>query len=155
MNLNDAPPRSSRSLFAGVAGLGRTTDKARAFLAGTLGDYHYGAPCPHDSALFHVLHADPNEYAAAVGRLQTDDAIEAWVHETILSKLDPMLIAQWNEQLLKCGPDYSPPLMPEGNPLKNLSMEQFLGFRNAIAPHRTDVRTVVELLDIEDGHAVA
>src|SRR5215469_13461561 len=153
MNLTTTTPRSSRSLFAGVAGLGRTTDKARAFLNGTLGEYHYGANCPHDSAVFYALGIDGANYADNVQRLGDDLAVESWVRETYLNKLDPNAISHWNEQLLKCGPDYSPTMMPDGNPLKNLTMEQFLGFRNAIAPHRTDVRTVVDLLDIEDGHA--
>src|SRR5579862_9474662 len=155
MNLETTVPRSPRSLFAGVAGLGRTTDKARAFLAGTLGEYHYGQHCPHDSAVFHALGIDASHYATMVGRLGDDAAIEAWVRETYLTKLDAAIISQWNEQLLKCGPDYSPSMMPDGNPLKGLTMEAYLGFRDAIAPHRTDVRTVVDLLDIEDGHATA
>ena len=152
MDLTTTAPRSSRQLFAGVAGLGRTTDKARAFLNGTLGEYHYGYDCPHDWAVFDALGIDGAKYATMVARLQHDCEIEAWVHDAYLNKLEPHYIARWNEELLKCGPDFSPGLMPEGNPLKTLSFEQFLGFRDAIAPERTDVRTVVGLLDIEDGH---
>lgn len=152
MDLTKHAPRSSRSLFAGVVGLGRTTDKARAFLNGTLGDYHYGYDCPHDWAVFDALGIDGAKYATMVERLREDDAISTWVLETYVSKLSPERIAQWNDELLRCGPEFAPSLMPDGNPLKHLTHEHFLGFRNAIAPGRTDVRTVVELLDIEDGH---
>lgn len=152
MDLTKQPPRSSRSLFAGVVGLGRTTDKARAFLNETLGDYHYGYDCPHDWAVFDVLGIDGAKYATMVDRLGEDCAIEAWVHDTYLTKIASERIEQWNDQLLRCGPDFAAPLIPEGNPLKTLTNEQFDGFRNAVAPARTDVRTVVDLLDIEDGH---
>jgi hypothetical protein len=152
MDLTTHAPRSSRSLFAGVVGLGRTTDKARAFLNGTLGDYYYGYDCPHDWAVFDVLGIDGAKYATMVARLGDDAAIEAWVQETYLHTIGPERISQWNDEFLRCGPDYAPTLIPDGNPLKGLTNDIFAGFLTAIAPERTDVRTVVGLLDIEDGH---
>lgn len=153
MDLRQQPPRSSRDLFAGAVGLGRTTDKARAFLNDTLGEYFYGYECPHDWAVFHVLGIDGAKYATMVQRLGDDRTLEAWVRTTYLDKLSPEIVAAWNEQLLKCGPGYAPPLIPEGNPLKHLTDEQFAGFRNTVAPGRTDIRAVVDLLDLEEGRA--
>ena len=155
MNLTTHAPRSPRELFAGVVGLGRTTDKARAFLDDTLGEFYYGYECPHDWAVFHVLGIDGAKYATMVQRMGDDAAVEAWVRETYLAKLEPSAIARWNDEFPRCGPDFSMATLPDGNPLKHLSLEQFLGFREKIAPGREDVRTLVDLLDIEDGREAA
>ena len=51
--LHQAVPASPNELMAGLVSLARATDKARAFNAGTLGDYDYD--CPHDKPLFEFL----------------------------------------------------------------------------------------------------
>ena len=60
MDLTKEYPRSVKDKFAGVVMLGRTTDKGRAFAAGTAGEYHYN--CPMDKAVFGFLGIDHEAY---------------------------------------------------------------------------------------------
>jgi len=153
MNLTKRPPRSAREHFAGVVGLGRTTDKARAFLAGTLGDYHFGADCPHDRAVFHVLAIDREQFLAQV--VQADDAaLETWLHERYISKLPPATVDEWNTSFLKIGPGFVMIMLPPDHPLHTLTDEAYEPYRARIAPDRPDIRTFVDLLDFEDGRIV-
>ncbi len=47
MDLTTQHPRSANEMMAGLVSLARMTDKARASIDGTLGDYHFD--CPHDA----------------------------------------------------------------------------------------------------------
>jgi hypothetical protein len=49
-NLKKEAPRSPRVRVGGYAILGRTIDKGRAMVAGSIGDYHFN--CPLDNMLF-------------------------------------------------------------------------------------------------------
>ena len=113
MNLTTQPPRSPRQLYAGVVGLGRTTDKARAFLAGTLGDYHFGKDCPHDRAVFHALKIDCALYLLEVAKLD-DAALEAWAHDTYIAKLPAATLEEWNTSFLRIGPGFVMTMLPSG-----------------------------------------
>ena len=62
---------------AGLVILPRTTDKAKAFHEGTLGEYHYG--CPLDQALFRFLGTTKEAFAKKVQTLQTDEKIAEWI----------------------------------------------------------------------------
>ena len=59
MDLTKHYPRSVREPFAGVVQIGRTIDKARAHVAGTVGEYHYN--CPMDRAVFAFLGVEDAE----------------------------------------------------------------------------------------------
>jgi hypothetical protein len=153
MNLTAQPPRSPRRLFAGVVGLARTTDKARAFLAGTLGDYHFGKDCPHDRAVFHALAIDCERYLTQVDKLN-DTALEAWVRDAHIAKLPAATIEEWNVSFLRIGPGFVMTMLPSDHPLHALTDEAFEPFRARIAPQRPDIRTFVDLLDFEDGRTI-
>ena len=152
MNLLETVPRSPRSLFAGVAGLGRTTDKARAFNAQSLGDYHYG-DCPHDSAVLGFLRIDPREYADKVAELKTDERIEAYVRDRIAG-LSTQTLALFNEHFFAIGPGATMPELPDGHPLRAIDPKTFQEYRQRIALGRPDIVTFVDLLDYEDGREV-
>lgn len=152
MDLTEHPPRSPRALLAGAAGLARTTDKARAFLNGTLGEFHYGYECPHDSAVFHALGIDGAKFTTMVERLKTDDAVASWLHETYLSRLPDGALEQWNAAFVNHGIG-TPPLvmLPLEHPLRSIGSDTFMNYRDRIAPSRTDITRFVDLLDLEDG----
>jgi hypothetical protein len=79
MDLTKQFPRSPYDMNAGVVMLPRTTDKCRAFLAGTLGEYHYN--CPLDSRLFDFLGMNADEFAKKVKELKTDEKIAKWLNK--------------------------------------------------------------------------
>lgn len=154
MDLTTHAPRSPRQLLAGAAGLARTTDKARAFLAGTLGEFHYGYECPHDWAVFDALGIDGAKFTVMVERLKTDERIAQWVHDAYLSKLRPDALARWNADFTSLAAGGGLRQLPEDHPLHFLAPDTFAAFRARIAPSRPDICRFVDLLDVEDGRNV-
>jgi hypothetical protein len=110
-------------------------DKARAKSAGTLGEYIY--PCPLDQALLEFLKLDADAVLDVATR-NTDDEVLRWVqqHAVPHSAND---IAAWNQTFFG------------RKPTDEKKLQYFLETRNRIAPHRTDVTTWVDLLDLEEG----
>lgn len=139
MDLTKNFPRSPKQKMAGIVMLPRTIDKARAFNAGTLGEYYYD--CPLDKEVFNFLGADEAEFAKKAGELN-DAQLEEWVRATFLTKKTPAEITQFNEEFLADAP------APNSE-----SEERFLKTRNRLDPSRTDVVTWPDLLDLEEGRS--
>jgi hypothetical protein len=135
LDLNTIYPRSPKQLLGGYAHLARMIDKARAKAAGTLGEYVY--PCPLDKALLEFLGLGADAvFEIATGG--TDDEVVRWVQEraTPNSAKD---IAVWNQAFFA------------RKPTDENKLQYFLEIRNRVAPHRTDVTTWVDLLDLEEA----
>jgi hypothetical protein len=154
MDLLKQPPRSTRETLAGAAGLARTTDKARAFLNGTLGEFHYGYDCPHDWAVFDALGIDGAKFTVMVERLDTDDAIAHWVKKTFLARLPDGVVDSWNADWLALRKGGALKHVTRDHPLHYLEPQTFEAFRARIAPDRPDIVRFVDLLDYEDGRPV-
>jgi hypothetical protein len=137
MDLTKQYPRSPNELMAGLVSLARTTDKARAFNAGTLGEYRYD--CPLDKEVFEFLGIDHDEFAKQAGKL-VDVQLEEWVRSTFASNKSPAEIAKFNAEFLADAPAPS-----------SESEKRFLAARERINPSRTDVVTWPALLDLEEG----
>jgi hypothetical protein len=135
MDLTTGVPRSPKHLLGGYAHLARMIDKAQAKAAGTLGEYIY--PCPLDTALLEFLGLDADAVFEIATR-GTDDEVVRWVQEraTPNSAKD---IAAWNQAFFA------------RKPTDENKLRHFLEIRNRVAPHRTDVTTWVDLLDLEEG----
>jgi hypothetical protein len=141
MDLTKTYPRSVHERVAGVVQLGRTIDKARASVAGTIGEYHYN--CPMDQAVFRFLGIDDPEAFARLATQTTDAALEEQIERRYVSKKSPAEIERWNQEWLEHRPD------PGSD-----SERYFLDVRGRIAPGRPDVRTWADLLDLEEGRSV-
>lgn len=76
MDLTNEFPRSPYDMLAGMVMLPRTLDKCKAFIADTLGEYHYG--CPLDQGLFDFLGISKDDFAEKVKELETDEKIAEW-----------------------------------------------------------------------------
>jgi len=139
MDLTKDYPRSVRDKFAGIVQLGRATDKGRAKLAGTIGEYHYN--CPMDKAVFEFLGIDHEAYLAKIG--SGDDAVvEAYAREFTSKKMQAEL-DEWSENFL----NYAPEPGSDGE-------KYFLELRGQVAPDRTDVVTWADLLDLDEKRHV-
>lgn len=145
MDLRSAVPRSPRVTLAGAAGLARTTDKARAFLAGTLGEFHYGDECPHDSAVFIGLGIDRAAFTDAVRQLDDDEAIAAWLRARYPASFESPFLDRWNSAFLRIGPNYTMEMLPAGHPLHEIDRAVYEQYRMRIAPEQRDDMTFVEL----------
>ncbi len=135
LDLNNVFPRSPKNRLGPYAHLARMVDKARAKAAGTLGEYIY--PCPLDRVLLDFLTIS-DEALLAVAKDRTDEDVLRWIYEHAKAR-GPQEIREWNEAFL------------DRTPKDDDSRRRFLEIRNRVAPHRTDVTTWVDLLDLEEG----
>jgi hypothetical protein len=140
MDLTKEYPRSVRERFAGVVMLGRTTDKAKAQAAGTVGEYNYN--CPMDKAIFGFLGIDGDEYLKRVKAASSETEIEDYARQFVAKKTQAEIDA-FNEKFL----EHSPEPGSGGE-------EYFLELRSQVAPDRTDVTTWADLLDLDEKRRV-
>jgi hypothetical protein len=75
-DLTKEAPRSPRNHLAGYALMARMTDKGRASIEGTAGEYHYA--CPLDRMLFEFKGVTADEVKKLLGSGATDDQVIAW-----------------------------------------------------------------------------
>ena len=70
MDLTQQPPRRPSNIgMAGIAGLARTTDKARAHEAELLGEYLYGESSGFDGRVLNLLGIGADDFAEAAASL--------------------------------------------------------------------------------------
>lgn len=79
MDLTTKIPRSPNEKLLGVPMLPRTIDKARASLAGTLGEYLYGEKSSFDRALLSFLGVSADEFLEGVRVSPDDESMSRWV----------------------------------------------------------------------------
>ena len=138
IDLSKGYPRSSTQTLGGYLHLARMIDKARAKAAGTLGEYIY--PCPLDRLLLDFLGVDAERFSSALA-VRSDGELVTWL-ATHGAPRSPGDIEAWNCAFLSRRPD------------TEAKQRSFLEQRNRVAPHRTDVTTWVDLLDLEEGRPV-
>lgn len=134
-DLTTTYPRSPKQRLGTYPHLSRMIDKARAKTAGTLGEYIY--PCPLDRALLEFLGIN-DEAFLAVAKERTDQDVLRWVQEHAKAH-SPQDLQEWTQAFF------------DRKPKDEDSLRHFLETRNRVAPHRTDVVTWVDLLDLEEG----
>src|ERR1043165_1011499 len=99
-DLTQHPPRSVRVRIGGFAHLGRLLDKARAFIAGKNGPYHYN--CPLDRQVFEFTGIDHEKMLAEIKTGKSDTDMVAWVREN--TKRTRFEIFTWSNWLDQYGP---------------------------------------------------
>jgi hypothetical protein len=140
MDLTKNYPRSVYTKIAGVVMLARTTDKAKAQNAGTIGEYHYN--CPMDQAVFGFLGIDQQKFLETVRNAKSDADIEAYVKPFVAKKSSAEIDA-WNAGFVQSAPAAG-----------SDSEKSFLELRNQVAPDRTDVTVWADLLDLDEKRSV-
>lgn len=89
-------PRSPRETLAGYVIAGRTLDKCRAAIAGTLGEYHFD--CPLDRQFLDYAEISGDAFKEFVATGATDAEVAEWI--TANAKQRPRTeIIQWNNDL--------------------------------------------------------
>lgn len=136
IDLTNSYPRGPRERLAGVSMLARTIDKARAQLAGTLGEYVYD--CPMDRQLFATLGIANDEFLEVVSRSPDDIAVVAWLRGRDAIPEGEALDAH-NESIEHWAPKSAE------------SQARFERQREVLAPGRADITTWTDLLDVEEG----
>ena len=133
-DLTQRPPRSPRVRLGGYAILPRMLDKGRATIAGKNGEFRFN--CPLDQQFLEFAGIDAEAVKALLAQGQGDGEILAWVQKT--SKRTPLEIAAWSEAQERRVPT-------------DVETRKFLQeYHEKLAPHRKDVATWFDILDIDD-----
>ena len=109
-DLTKQAPYSPRHRFGDFAIIGRTIDKCRASMAGTLGDDHYD--CPLDNQLFGFKGINGDEFKAAVTSAKNYEDVAAWLQSAGKAKTSEE-IKEWSDKVdatkLKDVPSFQTP----------------------------------------------
>ncbi|MEO7598431.1 MAG: DUF5069 domain-containing protein [Opitutus sp.] len=137
-DLTQRPPRSLRVRLGGYVMLPRILDKARASVAGLLGDYLYKGT-GMDRHFLSFTGIDHEALKAEVAGGAGDGDMLAWIQANAKHPRAPWEIAQWSEYHSKRGPDSD--------------TETWTDFGASVAKFsmtREDVVTWFDLLDLDD-----
>jgi hypothetical protein len=135
IDLTQRPPRSVRTRLGGYALLPRMLDKGRAEIAGKNGEYHFN--CPLDQRILAFLGLDAEALRAELATGKGDAAVFEWIQAHQSNRHTAAEIAAWSDAQDRRGPDAE-------------SQEFFDKYKRECGPHRTDIHTWAELLDLDD-----
>jgi hypothetical protein len=133
-DLTQHPPRSPRVQLGGFVHLPRLLDKARAFLAGNAGEYHYN--CPLDQHFLKFTGIGHEAMLAEIKKGGSDSEVLAWVRANT-TRL-PSEIAAWSLWMRTHAPGGA-----EGH-------EWFSEVIKSNASGRDDIFGFFDLLDLDD-----
>jgi hypothetical protein len=111
-------------------------DKGRAAIAGKNGEYKYA--CPLDERFLNFVGIDPAALKKQLASGKGDGEILAWIQKNAKHKREDSEIGIWSEYSERRGPSD-----PE-------SQKYFTELHEKAAPHREDVATWFDLLDVDD-----
>ena len=136
VDLTERPPRSARARdVAGICGVARMADKARAERAGKIGDYKYGDTSGQDVRILTFLGVSADDFQEAAVKNPNDIEIGEWVKENCDKSQNE--IDTFNQAMVNRGPDET-------------TRERFEARRQEVDPSRTDIKTWVALQDLDD-----
>ena len=138
MDLTQGPPRSPRDELGEIMFLPRTIDKMRAHLAGTLGEYK--AKVGYSERLFAFLDVTADEFEAVVAANADDAGVLAALMER--APRSAAEIEAFNEQARSYPQD-------EAARQRHRMLLEEAGYG-----HRTDITSMFDRLDLDDGRDV-
>lgn len=136
IDLTKRPPRSPRVRLGGYVILPRILDKCRATLAGTNGEFNFN--CPLDQHFMHFVEIDAEALKSEVATGKGDAEILEWINTQSKTKPSILDIQAWTAFQEQRAPG-------------DLETRKFFSEYHAkMAPHRTDIVTWFDLLDVDD-----
>ena len=136
VDLTVRPPRSARARdVAGICGVARMADKARAERAGKIGDYKYGDISGQDVRILTFLDVSAGDFQEAAVSNPNDIELGEWVQENCDKSQED--IDTYNNAMVNRGPD-------------DTTRERFEARRQEVDASRTDITTWVALQDLDD-----
>ncbi len=140
MDLTRDVPRSAYESLGGIVFLPRAIDKARAEVAGSLGEYY--SRTGYSATMFEFLGIDVDAFHEAIRAHETDAAMLGWV-EANMTQRSPEEIAAWNAQMMN-----RVPTTPEAEARYRKQLE------DTGQAHRTDLSRNFDRLDLDEGRDV-
>jgi len=104
-DLTKESPRSPRIRVGGYAILGRTIDKCRALVGGTIGEYHFD--CPLDNMLFGFKGVKGDDFKAQIENGASDQDMLEWLNRNGQKKT-PDEIRRWGDEVTAHNPYNDP-----------------------------------------------
>lgn len=104
-DLTKEAPRSPRVRINGYAIIGRTLDKGRALLAGTIGEYHFD--CPLDNFLFGFKEVKGEDVKKQLEAGAADQEVADWI-DAHGAKKTPQEIKAWSDAMEAARPYENP-----------------------------------------------
>jgi hypothetical protein len=138
LDLTQRPPRGPRVRLGGYVLLPRIIDKARASLAGKLGEYHFAGK-GMDRHFFSFTGLNHEALAQEIAKGAGDGELLAWVNTNATPPRQPWEIAAWS--------DYHEHRAPDSD------AETIQFFAEAVGKFtktREDIHTWFDLLDLDD-----
>lgn len=127
-------PRSPHETLGGYVHLPRMIDKARAKLAGKLGEYIWN--CPLDQRLMPFIRVTEPELFAAIRKARNDAEVLAWVQRR--ARRSPAEIKRWSEAMRARAP-------------RTQKQKEWFAKRCAqLGRNPGELRTYFDLLDAEE-----
>lgn len=137
LDLSREFPRSPFDAVAGYFWLPRLIDKARAFFAGTHGEYT-PYPCPADKRFLDLYGLDAEALGDVIRGGASDDEVAAWVQKHQVARTLEEVAEFVRAQAL-------PPADP--------GVAAYLAEQaKALAPERTDIDSFAKLICLEENH---
>ena len=137
-DLTQRPPRSPRVRLGGYVLLPRILDKARAALAGKLGEYHYAGQ-GMDRHFFNFVGLDHEAFKTEIAKGNGDWELLSWVNANAKTPRQPWEIAAWSEYHLRRTPDSDAETITD-----------FAAEVKKFNHLREDINTWFDLLDLDD-----
>ena len=136
VDLTVRPPRSARARdVAGICGVARMADKARADRAGKIGDYKFGDISGQDVRILTFLDVSADDFQEAAVSNPNDIELGEWIQENCSKSQEE--INAYNIAMVNRGPDET-------------TRERFEARRQEVDASRTDITTWVALQDLDD-----
>ena len=135
-DLTKRAPRSPRVRLGGYVILPRMLDKGRATVAEKHGEFHYN--CPLDQRFVEFAGIDPEAMKKQLATGKSDSEILAWIEATSRTKPTAPQIAAWSA------------LQEQRVPTDLESRQTFNDYHAKLAPHREDIATWFDVLDLDD-----
>jgi hypothetical protein len=136
IDLTKQAPRSPRVRLGGYVILPRMIDKCRALLDGKNGEYNYD--CPVDKRFFEFTGVDAQAFKGQVALGKGDGEILEWIKENAAQKRSVFEIEAWSTWQERRAPD---------NPNSRVFFNEL---QAKVAPHRTDLVSWFDLLEVDD-----
>lgn len=138
IDLTQRPPRSPRLRLGGFVLLPRILDKARASLAGKLGEYRFDGR-GMDRHFFNFVGVDREAFTAAVANGGGDWEMLAWISAHAKTPREPWEIVAWSR--------FQEARLPDSDAE---TIGEFASSVAAFSTVREDVHTWFDLLDLDD-----
>ena len=131
-----APRSPYNTDIAGIAGLARTLDKAKALNTDSIGGYWYGEDSGHDRLILQFLGLTPQEFLDLIKALPGDSDVTEWIRAQAPKTAEE--ITAFNSE------------MADRRPETDRHRAFFAKLINKLDPSRTDIQTFFDLMVFAD-----